>query len=44
MKKRITMITLLDVDEMNKINDLIKNIKEQICKVPYGIDDERRNN
>lgn len=42
MKKRITMITLLDVDEMNKINDLIKNIKEQICKVPYGIDDENR--
>lgn len=37
---RITLITLLKQDDLNKITTLLRNIK--ICKVPYGINDENR--
>lgn len=40
MSKRITLISLIDTTEMNKIENLINNIKT--CKVPYGINDERK--
>lgn len=42
MSKRITLVTLFDDTEINKINDLMKKIQERTCKVPYGIDDENR--
>ena len=42
MSKRITLITFIDQIETNKIEKLMKNINENTCKVPYGINDEKR--
>ena len=39
---RITLITYFDQKELNKIYKRIKNINFKICKVPYGIDDQKR--
>ena len=40
---RITLITKFKEKELNKINNQLKNINYHMCKVPYGIDDELRN-
>lgn len=37
MSKRITLITLFDNKEINKINNLMQRIQEKTCKVPYGL-------
>lgn len=42
MSKRITLITFIDQIETNKIEKLMRNINENTCKVPYGINDEKR--
>ena len=42
MGKRITLISFIDKTETNKIEDLMSKIKEDTCKVPYGINDEKR--
>ncbi len=41
-EKRITLITNFEKKELNKIETLMKNIIDKTCKVPYGIDDEKR--
>lgn len=40
---RITLITKFKENELNKINNQLKNINHHMCKVPYGINDELRN-
>lgn len=42
MSERITLITFMEEKEINKIEDLISIIKENTCKVPYGINDAKR--
>lgn len=42
--KRITLVSLIDSNEINKIENLLKVINEKICKVPYGIDNKNRYN
>lgn len=42
MSKRITLISYINENEMDKVNNLLMGIKEKLCKVPYGIDDENR--
>lgn len=42
MSNRITLISFIEKNEINKVKQLMSNIKEKTCKVPYGIDDERR--
>lgn len=42
MNKRITLISNLRQSELNKIDELMSNVKIKTCKVPYGIDDEHR--
>ena len=41
---RITLITYFDKKELNKINEYLKNIDFKMCKVPYGINDDKRYN
>lgn len=40
---RITLITKFKEKELNKINNQLKNIHYHMCKVPYSINDELRN-
>ena len=40
---RITLITKFKEQELNKINNQLKKIHYHMCKVPYGINDELRN-
>lgn len=40
---RITLITNFKEKELDKINNQLKNIDYHMCKVPYGINDELRN-
>ncbi len=42
MSRRITLISLSEKKELKKIENLINIIEEKTCKVPYGIDDEKR--
>ena len=42
MSKRITLISFIEKNEINKGKQLMSNIKENTCKVPYGINDEKR--
>ena len=42
MSKRITLISFIEKNEIRKVEQLMKNIKEDTCKVPYGINDEKR--
>lgn len=42
MSKRITLISFIEKNEINKVKQLMSNIKENTCKVPYGINDEKR--
>lgn len=42
MSNRITLISLIDQIEMNKINNLLTIINQKTCKVPYGINDNKR--
>lgn len=42
MGNRITLITLFDSEQINKINALMSKINRKTCKVPYGINDEKR--
>ena len=42
MEKRITLVTMFDNEEINKIETLMLKTNKKTCKVPYGIDDEKR--
>lgn len=42
MEKRITLVTMFDNEEINKIETLMLKPNQKTCKVPYGIDDENR--
>lgn len=42
MSKRITLISFIERNEIGKIEQLMSNINEKTCKVPYGINDEKR--
>ena len=42
MSKRITLISFIEKKEIKKVEELMSNIKENTCKVPYGINDEKR--
>lgn len=42
MSKRITLITFMEQNEINKIENLMNVVKENTCKVPYGINDTKR--
>lgn len=42
MEKRITLVTMFDNEEINKIEPLMLKTNKKTCKVPYGIDDENR--
>ncbi len=35
MNDRITLISLFNTEDLNKINKVIKNVTEPLCKVPY---------
>ncbi len=35
MNYRITLISLLSIEDLNKIDNVIKNVTEPLCKVPY---------
>ena len=35
MNDRITLISLFNTEDLNKINKVIKNVSEPLCKVPY---------
>ena len=35
MDDRITLISLFNTEDLNKINKVIKNVTEPLCKVPY---------
>lgn len=37
MNKRITLITSIDENELNKVNKLMEKMDELTCKVPYGV-------
>lgn len=39
MGKRITLVTMPDDETVNKIQTLIQDIPEKMCKVPLGMDD-----
>ena len=38
--KKITLITYFNENEQNKIKDIMSNIKQKTCKVPYFLDDD----
>lgn len=42
MEKKITLVTMFDNEEINKIETLMLKTNKKTCKVPYGIDDEKR--
>lgn len=42
MSKRITLISFIEKNDIRKIEQLMSNINENTCKVPYGINDEKR--
>lgn len=42
MSKRITLISFIEKNEISKVEQLMSNINENTCKVPYGINDEKR--
>ena len=42
MSKRITLISFIEKNEISKVEQLMSNITENTCKVPYGINDEKR--
>lgn len=42
MSRRITLISFINQNEMSKVDNLLINMDEKMCKVPYGINDENR--
>lgn len=42
MSKRITLISFMEKNESSKVEQLISKIDQKTCKVPYGINDEKR--
>ena len=38
--KKITLITYFNENEQKKIKDIMSNIKQKTCKVPYFLDDD----
>ena len=42
MSKRITLISFIGKNEISKVEQLMSNVSENTCKVPYGINDEKR--
>ena len=38
----MSRITLITFSEQKELNNLLKNINIEMCKVPYGIDDKNR--
>ena len=39
-KNRVTLITYFEKEDLNKVDNLMKNIKVPTCKVPYILDTE----
>lgn len=35
MNDRITRISLFNIEDLNKISNVIKNVTDLLCKVPY---------
>ncbi len=42
MGKRITLISYMPEKELKKIDKLVSHSNVKLCKMPYGIDDEKR--
>lgn len=42
MSKRITVVSMFEKETIEYIQNLMNNINEPMCKVPYGIDDDNR--
>lgn len=42
MSKRITLISFIEKNNISKVEQLMSNVTENTCKVPYGINDEKR--
>lgn len=42
MSNRITLISLIEKNSINKVESLMNKLEEETCKVPYGINDEKR--
>lgn len=42
MSKRITLISFIEKNKISKVEQLMNNVTENTCKVPYGINDEKR--
>lgn len=42
MSKRITLISFIEKNDIRKVEQLMSNINKNTCKVPYGINDEKR--
>lgn len=44
MKERITLVSLFNQNNLEKINNIIKTINEPLCKVPFGknVDDRMK--
>ncbi len=42
MSNRITLISFIENNGISKVEELMSEINENTCKVPYGINDEKR--
>lgn len=42
MNERITLVSLFDQQNLEKINNIIKTINEPLCKIPFGINVDDR--
>lgn len=42
MGNRITLISVIEKNSINKVEDLVNKLGEETCKVPYGINDKKR--
>ena len=42
MGNRITLISFMEKNAISKVEDLVNKLDEKTCKVPYGINDEKR--
>ena len=42
MNDRITLISFMEQNSIDKVGNLVNKLDEKTCKVPYGINDEKR--
>ncbi len=43
-KKRVTLITYLENNDLEKVNNLMKDVEYETCKIPYYMDDINKRN